>query len=95
MSTDVQTLWLRQAQKNDLTAFSRLVELYQTPVFNLCYRMLGNREDAEDAAQETFMRAFRAIKKYDPERPFKTWLLTIASRYCIDQQCEVGLARCE
>ncbi|MDX1437118.1 MAG: sigma-70 family RNA polymerase sigma factor [Anaerolineales bacterium] len=85
MSTDVQAQWLIQAKNNDIAAFSRLVEVYQAPVYNLCYRMLGNRQDAEDAAQETFMRAFRSIKKYDPQRPFKTWLLTIASRYCIDQ----------
>jgi RNA polymerase sigma-70 factor (ECF subfamily) len=47
--------------------------------------MLGNAEDAEDAAQETFMRAYRAIRRYDNKRPFSTWLLSIAAHYCIDQ----------
>jgi len=47
--------------------------------------MLGNNEAAEDAAQETFWRAFRSISKYDPERSFPTWLLSIATHYCIDQ----------
>jgi RNA polymerase sigma-70 factor (ECF subfamily) len=77
--------WLRRAQKGDDAAFSRLVEVYQKPVYNLCYRMLGNAGDAEDAAQETFIRAYKAIRRYDPSRKFSSWLLTIASNYCIDQ----------
>jgi RNA polymerase sigma-70 factor (ECF subfamily) len=77
--------WLRRAQQGDDTAFSRLVEVYQKPVYNLCYRMLGNAGDAEDAAQETFIRAYKALRRYDPSRKFSTWLLTIASNYCIDQ----------
>jgi RNA polymerase sigma-70 factor (ECF subfamily) len=67
-------------------AFASLVETYQTPVYNLCYRMLGDAQEAEDAAQETFWRAYQAIKRYDPLRPFITWLLSIAAHYCIDQQ---------
>jgi RNA polymerase sigma-70 factor (ECF subfamily) len=77
--------WLRLAQEGDAQAFSRLVEMYAKPVHNLCYRMLGNREDAEDAAQEAFLRAFKAIKRYDPQRKFASWLLSIAANYCIDQ----------
>ncbi len=77
--------WLARAQKGDDVAFGRLVEVYQRPVYNLCYRMLGNAGDAEDAAQETFIRAYKAIKRYDRSRKFSTWLLTIASNYCIDQ----------
>lgn len=77
--------WLAEAQRGDDEAFSLLVAHYQTPVYNLCYRMLGNTRDAEDAAQETFIRAYKAIKRYDPERKFSTWLLSIASNYCIDQ----------
>jgi RNA polymerase sigma-70 factor (ECF subfamily) len=76
---------LSQAQQGNDEAFSLIVEAYQVPVYNLCYRMLGNARDAEDAAQETFIRAFKALKRYDPERKFSTWLLTIASNYCIDQ----------
>ena len=77
--------WLKQAQKGDDLAFSYLVEAYQRPVYNLCYRMLGNAGDAEDAAQETFIRAYKAIHRYDTSRKFSTWLLSIASNYCIDQ----------
>ncbi|HBX69651.1 MAG TPA: RNA polymerase subunit sigma-24 [Chloroflexi bacterium] len=77
--------WLVRAQKGDDVAFARLVELYQKPVYNLCYRMLGNPGDAEDAAQEAFLRAYKNLRRYDSDRPFATWLLSIASHYCIDQ----------
>jgi len=78
--------WLEQARKGDDDAFTRLVETYQNPVYNLCYRMLGEGTAAEDAAQETFWRAYQNLKRYDPERSFITWLLSIAAHYCIDQQ---------
>ena len=81
----IEADWLARAQQGDDEAFARLVEAYQRPVYNLCYRMLGNAGDAEDAAQETFIRAYKAIKRYDPSRKFSTWLLSIASNYCIDQ----------
>ena len=77
--------WLVEAQKGDPQAFSLLVEAYQRSVFNLCYRMLGTAEDAEDAAQETFLRAYTSLRRYDRSRPFSTWLLSIAAHYCIDQ----------
>ena len=74
-----------KAQKGDAGAFTQMVEAYQRPVFNLCYRMLGDAEDAEDASQETFLRAFDHMPRYDQQRPFSTWLLSIAAHYCIDQ----------
>lgn len=82
---DLESQWLTQAIKGDPQAFTQLVESYQKPVYNLCYRMLGNAEDAEDAAQETFLRAYRSMRRYDSSRPFSTWLLSIAAHYCIDQ----------
>ncbi|MBI9046227.1 MAG: sigma-70 family RNA polymerase sigma factor [Anaerolineaceae bacterium] len=77
---------LKQIQQGDSDAFTYIVETYQTPVHNLCYRMLGNGQEAEDAAQETFWRAYQSINRYDPNRSFITWLLSIAAHYCIDQQ---------
>ena len=77
---------VERVRQSDIEAFTKIVETYQTPVYNLCYRMLGNPQDAEDAAQETFWRAFTAIDRYDPKRSFATWLLSIAAHYCIDQQ---------
>ncbi len=81
--------WLALALQGDSQSFSRLVEMHAKPVYNLCYRMLGNPQDAEDAAQEAFLRAYRAIQRYDPQRKFLTWLLSIAANYCIDQHRRV------
>lgn len=82
---DSDSIWVARARRGDADAFSHLVETYQRPVFNLCYRMLNDAGDAEDAAQETFLRAYKAMKDYDESRPFPTWLLSIAAHYCIDQ----------
>lgn len=82
---DVETRWLTQAKSGDVQAFSHLVEAYQTPVYNLCYRMLGDAYEAEDAAQEVFIRAYKSMHRYDVNRPFSTWILSIAAHYCIDQ----------
>jgi RNA polymerase sigma-70 factor (ECF subfamily) len=82
--TEVECLEL--ARQGNQEAFTDLVETYQNPVYNLCYRMLGNPQAAEDAAQETFWRAYSNLKRYDPSRSFATWLLSIAAHYCIDQQ---------
>lgn len=85
MEIDLQQ-WLDEAIQGNEEAYCLLVEHYQNGVFNLCYRMLGNRQEAEDAAQEVFWRAYRALHRYDPTRSFQTWLLSIASHFCIDQQ---------
>ncbi len=77
--------WVQEAQRGSDEAFTKLVQTYQTPVFNLCYRMLGEPDLAEDAAQETFLRAFQHLHRYDQKRPFATWLLSIAAHYCIDK----------
>jgi RNA polymerase sigma-70 factor (ECF subfamily) len=67
-----------------MQAFSILVEKYQGPVLRLCLRHLA-RADAEDMAQETFVRAFTHIRAFDPQRPLLPWLFTIARRLCIDR----------
>jgi len=77
--------WIQLAREGDQAAFGRLVAAYQTPVYNLAYRMLGSAAEAEDAAQEAFLRAYIHLNSYDPHRPFSTWLFSIASHYCIDQ----------
>lgn len=83
----LETDWLQRALQGDDEAFTWMVERYQTPVYNLCYRMLGaDPQAAEDAAQETFWRVYQNLKRYDSSRPFITWLLSIAAHYCIDQQ---------
>jgi RNA polymerase sigma-70 factor (ECF subfamily) len=82
---DLDPITIQRARAGDSRAFSRLVEAYQMPVYNLCYRVLGNPHDAEEAAQETFLRAYTRLASYDPARSFKTWLLSIAHHHCIDR----------
>jgi len=77
--------WIEQALKGDRTAFGQLVRAYERPVYHLTYRMLGVSEEAEDAAQETFLRAYTRLSTYQPGRKFVNWLLSIASHYCIDR----------
>lgn len=77
--------WIEATLDGDQEAFAELVNTYQNAVYNLCYRMLGERTEAEDAAQETFLRAYMNLTRYDPGRSFKTWLLSIASNHCIDR----------
>ena len=62
----------------DRQAYALLVEEYKTPIYNLAYRMTGNSQDAEDLAQETFLRAFNQLFRYDTKRSFFTWLYTIS-----------------
>ncbi len=66
----------------DSDACRDFVRLYQRMIFSLCYRMLGNHEDAEDAAQESLVRALRGLSGWDRTRPLKPWLLAIAANRC-------------
>lgn len=80
-----ELVWLEQARRGDRQAFAQLVSVYQGPVFSLAYRMLGNAVEAEDAAQETFVRMYTKLHTYQPERKLSSWVLSIASHYCIDR----------
>lgn len=76
---------LQLAQNGDKEAINQLIASYQQSVFNLCYRMLSETTEAEDATQETLVKAVLNLHTYDSERPFKPWLLRIASNECIDR----------
>jgi len=73
-----------RSKKGEIGAFGELVDRYQSLVINFCYRMLGNKEDAEDIAQEAFLRAFAAIGRFQPRAKFSTWLLTIAKNLTLN-----------
>jgi RNA polymerase sigma-70 factor (ECF subfamily) len=79
---DAETL--RRCAEGDERAYREIVERYQRQVYSIALRMVRSAEDAEDLTQEAFVRMFRAIDRYDPTRPFGAWLMTIASRLCID-----------
>ncbi len=75
---------VRRCLAGDERAFRELVERYQPQVYSLALHMVRRVEDAEDVTQETFIRVFRALGRYDLARPFGAWLMTITSRLCID-----------
>lgn len=77
--------WVDATKRGDQEAFAELVYTFQDPVYNLCYRMLGESGEAEDATQEAFLRAYMNIERYDTKRSFKTWVMSIASNHCIDR----------
>ncbi|HEY8520562.1 MAG TPA: RNA polymerase sigma factor [Gammaproteobacteria bacterium] len=64
--------------------FAELYEAHYRRVYGLCRRLLGAADRAEDAAQETFLRAQRALHRYDPSQPFGPWIMSIATRHCLD-----------
>ncbi len=66
-------------------AISELIRRYQDAIYNLCYRMLGDAHEAEDATQEVFVKMYRHLDKYKSSYRFSTWLLSIASHHCIDR----------
>jgi RNA polymerase sigma-70 factor (ECF subfamily) len=77
---------LRAAQRGQLAAFNTLVQTYQRQVYNVCYRTLGNSEDAADATQDALLSAFRAIRSFNgPATGLRGWLLRIAVNTCYDQ----------
>lgn len=85
MISNEELIWVEQAREGDQRAFGKLVQAYQKPVFNLTYRMLGNAQEAEDAAQEAFLRAYSSLHQYQTEHKFSTWLFAIANHHCIDR----------
>lgn len=73
-----------QVQAGDVAAFGELVQRYQTAVYNTAFRMFGQAGDAEDATQDAFLRAFRAIERFDPKRPFAPWIKRITVNVCLN-----------
>jgi RNA polymerase sigma-70 factor (ECF subfamily) len=85
ITTTHEKQWLNRAKQGDEEAFARIIERYQVPVYNLCYRLLSDPYEAEDAAQETFLKAYRSLSRYDMNKKFINWVLTIASNHCVDR----------
>lgn len=79
---DSDAALVERCRFGDQSAMRALVDRFQGAVFGLCYRMLSHREDAEDVAQDVFVRTFRSLGGWDAARPLKPWILTIAANRC-------------
>src|SRR5947207_8852138 len=73
-----------RVRDDDATAFAELVELYQHRLVTVMHHLIGNKEEAEDLAQEVFLRVYRTRKKYRPRAKFSTWLFTIANNLALN-----------
>lgn len=85
MDRELENRLIKRVLKGDTEAFSALVTEYQSPVYNLALRMLGNREDAEDIAQESFIKAYNSLSSFKGTASFQSWLLRIVTNTCLDE----------
>lgn len=73
---------VRRCLRDDPSAVRELIDRFQTDVYALCVRLLRHRHDAEDVAQDVFLRVFRSLRTWDAARPLRPWVLTIAVNRC-------------
>lgn len=73
------------SRMGDVDAYGELVSRYQSAVFNVCYRIFGERREAEDMTQETFIRAYSRLYSFDPARPFGPWIRKVAANLCFNR----------
>jgi RNA polymerase sigma-70 factor (ECF subfamily) len=85
VALDADDRLVQRAVAGDLRAYGAIVDRYRSRIYNLAYRMLGDRDRAEDAAQEAFIRAYRGLRSYRPSGKFAPWLFATASNVCIDR----------
>jgi len=81
----LDTRLVKLARKGDQHAFAEIVSLYKDKLYQLAYRMTGNRQEAEDVVQETFLRVYKNLDQFDDKQKFSTWIYRIATNQCIDR----------
>jgi len=74
---------VKKSQKGDYPSFEELVKRYEKKIYNLAYRIMGNKEDASDVLQETFLQAFKKLATFKGKAKFSTWLYRIAVNICL------------
>jgi RNA polymerase sigma-70 factor (ECF subfamily) len=85
-----ETELVGRARRADAAAWETIVRRHQEPVFRLAYLILGDAADAEDAAQETFIRAYLALERFDAARPLRPWLLSIGANLARNRRRSLG-----
>lgn len=80
--SDDESLLVRRCLRGDADAVRSLVERFQPEVYGLCVRLVHHRHDAEDVSQEVFLRVFRSLRRWDPARPLKPWIMGITVNRC-------------
>jgi RNA polymerase sigma-70 factor, ECF subfamily len=84
MATPSDSDLAQRAQRGDIDAYGEIVRRYQRVVFSTCYRLLGERREAEDLAQEVFLHAYPRLQRYDVQRPFGPWVRRVATNLCLN-----------
>lgn len=82
--SELEKSLIHKSQQGDIESFEMLIKEHQKLVFNIAYRMLGNMEDAKDAAQEIFIKAYKSLHNFQGTCSFSTWLYRIATNTCLD-----------
>ena len=82
---DPDAVLMLRVKRGDLEAFEALVEKYKQPIVNLMFRMLHDLEEAEDLAQNVFLRVYQSANRYEAKAKFSTWLFTIARHLCLNE----------
>ncbi len=85
MQTEPDAELIDEVKKGNLVAFNKVVELHKNPVFHFCLKMLSNREEAEEVAQDVFVIVYKKIKSFEGKSKFTTWLYRITYNECISR----------
>lgn len=85
MTTNKETNLIKEIQAGNTHAFSELVDAYKNLVFTLASRMLGNREEAEEVSQDTFIKVFKSLSHFKGDSKFSTWVYRVAYNTCLDR----------
>jgi RNA polymerase sigma-70 factor (ECF subfamily) len=83
--SEIEARLVHLTKQGDQQAFSELVDIYQNKLYQLGYRMLGNKQEAEDVVQETFLRVYLNLDQYQDKYKFSSWIFRIATNFCIDR----------
>lgn len=80
-----EQILLKKSQEGDIHAFEQLIESYQKRVFNIAYRIIGSYDDANELAQEVFIKVYRSLVKFKGQSTFSTWIYSITKNVCYDE----------